>query len=149
MSAEALVLVDELFRRLTLRYGHKFPAQWPGLEIADVKADWARELAAYADKPWAVEHALALLDLVVPPTAAQFRALCCSAPAPAQPAQPLIKLANRAAEVRRRVLRPVLPHTGRDLRWAMEMVRRADAGEHVRSYNLSLARAALAQPRSD
>jgi hypothetical protein len=134
--------IKGLFDRLTLRYGSAFMDRWAGLPLAAVKDDWARE------QPEVIKHALALLDPVEPPTAVQFRTLCLTMPAPARRLQLPPKLAHRAAEVRRRVLRPVLQHPGRDLRWATEMVRRADAGEHVHSYNLGLARAALAQPRS-
>lgn len=140
--------IEGLFDRLTLRYGSAFMDRWAGLCLAAVKADWARELASFAQRPEVIEHALALLDPVEPPTAVQFRALCLTMPAPVRRPQLPPKLAHRAAEVRRQVLRPLPQHTGRELAWAAEMVRRADAGERVRSYNLSVARAALARPRA-
>lgn len=124
--------VDVLFDRLSLRYGRAFLARWKGMDLQAVKADWARELIRYAERPDAVEHALALVDPAEPPTAAQFRDLCSTAPAPAFRAQPQAKQAQRAAEVRRQCLRPVMPRIGRDLRWAAEILQRADASDYSR-----------------
>jgi hypothetical protein len=53
------------------------------------------------------------------------------------------KQAHRAAEVRRKCLRPVMPRIGRDVTWAAEMVKRAQAGERVPKYSLRLALDAL------
>ena len=140
--------IEALFDRLTLRYGHAFLARWKDLNLQAVKADWARELSSYAERPEAIEHALALVDPAEPPTAAQFRDLCSTAPAPAFRAQPQAKQAQRAAEVRRQCLRPVMPRIGRDVRWAADMVQRAEAGERVSGYNLRVALDALKRPGS-
>jgi hypothetical protein len=140
--------VDVLFDRLSLRYGRAFLARWKGLDLQAVKADWARELSSYAERPDAIEHALALADPAEPPTAAQFRDLCSTPPTPAFRAQPQAKQAQRAAEVRRQCLRPVMPRIGRDVRWAADMVRRAQAGERVPRYSLRLALDALSQQGS-
>jgi hypothetical protein len=137
--------VEALFHRLTLRYGRAFLARWEDVPVDEVKADWARELACYAERPEAIEYALALVDPAEPPTAAQFRDLCSTAPAPAFRARPEPKQAQRAAEVRRKCLRPVMPRIGRDVRWAADMVRRAQAGERVSGYSLRLALDALRQ----
>jgi hypothetical protein len=135
--------VDALFHQLTLRYGHDFLARLWGLSLEAVKAHWARELIRYADRPETIEHALALLDPDEPPTAARFKDLCSTAPVPAFRAEPEPKQAQRAAEVRRKCLRPVVPRAGRELAWAAEMVRRAQAGERVSTYSLRLALDAL------
>ncbi len=124
--------VDALFARLTLRYGRAFLARWDGVPVDAVKDDWARELASYAARPEVIEHALALIDPAEPPTAAQFRDLCSTAPAPAFRAQPQAKQAQRAAEVRRQCLRPVMLRIGRDVRWAAEILQRADASGYSR-----------------
>jgi hypothetical protein len=131
MSSRA-EFIDTLFDRLTLRYGHAFLARWNGLALEAVKADWACELASYAERPAAIGHALALLDPAQPPTAAQFRDLCASAPAPAFRASPEPKQHQRAAEVRRKCLRPVAPRIGRDVAWATEILQRADASSYSR-----------------
>ncbi|WP_066336036.1 hypothetical protein [Azohydromonas lata] len=135
--------VDVLFDRLSLRYGCAFLARWKGLDLQAVKADWARELASYAERPEAIEHALALLDPNEPPTAACLRDLCSTVPAPAFRAKPEPKQAQRAAEIRHKYLRPVPPRTGRERAWAADMVQRANAGERVSGYGLRLALDAL------
>ena len=140
--------VDALFYRLSLRYGRVFLARWEGLSLDAVKADWARELAGYADQPGAIEHALTLLDPDEPPTAARFRELCGTAPAPVFRAGPEPKEPQRAAEVRRKYLRPVVPRAGRERAWAADLVRRADAGERVSTYNLRVALDALGRQGS-
>jgi hypothetical protein len=140
--------VEVLFERLTLHYGDAFLARWKGVPLAAVKAHWARELIRYADRSEAIEHALALLDPAEPPTAAQFRDLCSTAPGPVFRAEPELKQAHRAAEVRRKCLRPVMPRIGRDVSWATDMVRRAQAGERVSTYSLRLALDALSQQGS-
>jgi hypothetical protein len=140
--------IDALFDRLTLRYGHAFLARWSGLRLEAVKGDWARELASYAERPEAIEHALALLDPAEPPTAAQFRDLCASAPAPAFRAAPEPKQRHQAAEVRRKCLRPVAPRLGRDVAWATEILQRADASSYCRRLALeALGRQGCPQER--
>lgn len=140
--------IEDLFTKLTVRYGRTFLARWEGVPVDAVKADWARELASYADRPAIIEHALALLDPNEPPTAAYFRDLCGTAPAPAFRADAEPKQAQRAAEIRRRYLRPVPPTVGRERAWAADMVRRADAGERVSKYSLRLALDALGRQGS-
>ncbi len=140
--------IEALFHRLTLRYGRPFLARWEAVPVDEVKADWQRELASYAERPETIEYALALVDPAEPPTAAQFRDLCSTAPAPAFRAQPQAKQAQRAAEVRRKCLRPVMPRIGQDVKWAADMVQRAQAGERVSRYGLRLALDALGQQDS-
>ncbi|WP_028997099.1 hypothetical protein [Azohydromonas australica] len=140
--------IEAIFHRLTLRYGRAFLARWEAVPVDEVKADWRRELANFAERPEAIEYALALVDPAEPPTAAQFRDLCSTAPAPAFRALPQAKQAQRAAEVRRKCLRPVMPRIGRDVRWATDMVQRAQAGERVPKYSLRLAMDALGQQGS-
>ena len=65
------------------------------------------------------------------------------APAPALRAEPAPKQAQRAAKVRHKCLPAVVPRAGRELAWAAEMVRRAQAGERVSTYSLRLALDAL------
>ncbi|WP_298233915.1 hypothetical protein [uncultured Azohydromonas sp.] len=140
--------VQALFHRLTLRYGRAFLARWEDVSVDEVKADWKRELANYAERPQAIEYALALMDPAEPPTAARFRELCASAPAPAFQAAPEPKEPQRAAEIRRKYLRPVAPIAGRERAWAARMVQRADAGERVSGYSLRMALDALKRPGS-
>jgi hypothetical protein len=73
-----------------------------------------------------------LLDPAKAPTAAQFRELCSSAPALPFRTAPEPKQRQRAAEVRRRCLRPVAPGLGRDMAWATELLQRSDASSYSR-----------------
>ena len=91
--------------RLTLRYGRAFRARFEGVPVDAVKADWARELANDADLPKTIGHALALLDLAEPPSAAGYRALCSATPALFLRASPGPRQVQRVAEVQRKYLR--------------------------------------------
>ncbi len=74
--------VDRIFDKLTLVYGHQFLSRWDGLPIADVKANWAQELARFQQNPSAISYALENLPPAKPPTVLEFRAICTSPQAP-------------------------------------------------------------------
>lgn len=80
-------VIDRLFSALVVRYGTPFLDRWRDLELPVVKADWARELAGFNGKGWAIRYALANLP-DKPPTVIEFRKLCNAAPM--QQAQPLL-----------------------------------------------------------
>jgi hypothetical protein len=82
MSSDALPAewVDQLFKRLSVRYGRSFMARWEGVEIADVKADWAQVLAGFRARPDCIAYGLDNLPPDRPPTATQFRDLCRAKP---------------------------------------------------------------------
>ena len=65
--------VDSLFHRLSIRYGASFVRQLDGLDISTVKADWAEQLAFFADQPKAIAAALENLPHDFPPNVMQFR----------------------------------------------------------------------------
>jgi hypothetical protein len=67
-------------------------------------------------------HAQALLDPAEPPTAAQFCDRYSTVPTPDFHAQPQPKQAHRAAEVRRKYLRPMAPKAGREV-WVADMAK--------------------------
>ena len=52
---------DELFGRLSLRYGAAFLAQYRDLDLEAVKADWADVLDGFERFPEAIRHALSVL----------------------------------------------------------------------------------------
>ena len=81
--------VDRIFAKLTLVYGTDFTRRWEGLDVDDVKADWARELAMYQQAPAAIAYALENLPENKPPNVLQFRALCRAAPN--RPVTPMIE----------------------------------------------------------
>jgi len=83
MSHEPNILptawVEKIFRKLSARYGKAFMAQYDGVPISDVMADWAEELAGLQNRPDAIAHAIGSLPERAPNVAA-FRQLCVNAP---------------------------------------------------------------------
>lgn len=136
---------EALFTKLTLAYGRDFIGRWEGIDLSDVKTDWAHELAGFQHHPEAIAYALANLP-VKAPTVIEFRALCRRAPAPVVPllespaaspervAAELAKLGhirkNRGAEVDRKD-------------WARALIARHASGEKLRPIALQFARDAL------
>lgn len=83
--------VDQIFARLTVRYGSAFLNRWTsaGVDLDLVKADWAEELAGFENWPEAIKHALDTLPADKPaPTVTDFKAACYRAPKPARQALP-------------------------------------------------------------
>ena len=74
--------VDELFNRLTVRYGAAFMRQYEGIDASLVRADWAEILGGYVSHPEAISYALQFLPPDRPPNAMVFRELCRRAPEP-------------------------------------------------------------------
>lgn len=75
--------IDKIFQKLTIAYGQDFLDRWRDIDIDDVKADWATELAGFKERPEAIAHALNHLPDSKPPTVFEFRKLCINAPRPA------------------------------------------------------------------
>lgn len=75
--------VDALFARLALRYGEAFRRQWPDVDEAAVKADWADVLDGVSGA--SIGYALRYLPVDKPPNAMQFRDQCRRAPPPDVP----------------------------------------------------------------
>lgn len=142
--------VDKIFEKLALIYGHEFTRRWEscGVPIADVKTDWAHELAGFANWGEAIAYGLANLPAEKPPTALQFRDICRKAPAKALPAieapkvdpERLKRELARLGDIRAKVVRK----SGVDHKaWAKSIVARDAAGEKVRPISLRFAREAL------
>lgn len=70
-------LIDVIFKKCTLRYGRDFTGRWEGLDMADVKDDWAHELTGI--RPESVAYALQNLP-DKPPTVGDFRKVALNAP---------------------------------------------------------------------
>lgn len=83
--------IDRIFTKLSLRYGTQFMRKYEGLEIQDVKAEWADELSGFGERADAVRYAFDHLPADQPPNIMQFKALCNSAPRPEQPMLPAPK----------------------------------------------------------
>jgi len=73
-------VIDVVFHKLSVVYGRDFIARWEGLDLADVKADWAHELDGFDEWPEAIAHALRTLPPGKPPTVLEFRELARKAP---------------------------------------------------------------------
>jgi hypothetical protein len=70
--------VDLLFGKLALSYGSAWLLQWEGFNMAEVKAEWAKELGGFKDTPSRITVGLQNLP-DKPPSAAHFRRLCSTA----------------------------------------------------------------------
>lgn len=126
--------VDRIFEKLTLVYGHRFLRQWEGLDMAAVKADWARELGGYAQSPYAISHGLQYLPPDEPPTVLQFRELCRRAPdrAPRLPPPKPTDAQRQQALSICRDLRISIGSANADPRaWAYALQERERRGEHL------------------
>lgn len=138
--------VDALFTKLTLAYGRDFIGRWEGIEIGDVKTDWAHELSGFDAHPEAIAYALANLPAKAP-TVIEFRALCRKAPPPAvallpePPANPQ----RVAAELRK--LAPILakPASEDGRAWARAILTRHQRGDKIRPITLQFARQAVGE----
>jgi hypothetical protein len=122
--------IDELFDRLSVRYGKKMADAYEGQAIDDVKADWANVLDQTSAH--AIKYALVNLPITWPPTATEFLELCRRAPAdparaqaalPAPPVDPKVK-AEAIAK-----LKTFKFGQGDPRGWISRLVERRDAGE--------------------
>lgn len=124
--------VEEIFSRLSVRYGSTWLALWNGLDMGAVKADWAEVLSGYAQAPGAIKHGLSHLPTDRPPTASQFAALCRNAPryAPVSLPAPVVDHAISAA-----VKAAHHPKIGTAAKaWAHALRKREQAGERLTSF---------------
>lgn len=72
--------IEAIFTKLSLVYGRDFLSRWEGLELQDVKTDWAHELAGVSNE--SVRYALKNLPAQKAPTVLEFRNLARNAPPP-------------------------------------------------------------------
>ena len=101
-------MIVSLFARLQVRYGSSWSNKWAGIDLADVKDDWAQVLAGYAQSTESIFHGLDCLPTDAPPNAMQFALLCRGAPryqplrldAPAPTANRRVEVAERLAKAR-------------------------------------------------
>lgn len=135
--------IERLFQRLAATYGAAWDRSLGAAPLADVKTAWNHELSGFGgrldDIAWALEN---LPDR--PPNVIEFKKLCRMAPAtetpqlPAPPADPE-RLKAELAKLGKIVNKP--RHD--DKEWARIIVKRAEAGDPIRPYNLNLAKQAL------
>jgi hypothetical protein len=138
--------VDKIFEKLAVVYGRDFLGRWEGLDLNDVKSDWAHELSGLFRHPSAIAHALANLPDRAP-TVVEFRKIARSAPdekpleiehSPAGKERIAAELAKLAP-----VMKADAPQ-GKDYRaWARAIVDRHAAGDRITRTQLTMAREAL------
>jgi hypothetical protein len=147
--------VDRIFEKLTLTYGRDFLARWEGLPIAEVKADWAEELAGFEHYGGlAIAHALEHLP-EKPPSIIEFHNIAQRGPflSPMQPAlghTPSKAQAEESKRIRTQALAHIAEFT-KQLRgthpdpraWAHRIVARHAAGEAITPTQLAMAREAI------
>ncbi len=86
--------IERIFTKLTMIYGRDFLGRWEGLNIDEVKADWAHELAGFKNHADSIAYALKNMpDSGKAPTVLEFRAMCRKAPEPA-----VVMLENKFTE---------------------------------------------------
>ena len=72
-------LVNVIFTKLSMVYGRDFLSRWEGLDLNDVKADWAHELSGFSAE--SVKYALQNLP-EKSPTVLDFRRIALRTPTP-------------------------------------------------------------------
>ena len=136
--------VDQIFARLTVRYGAAWLRMWEGVDLAAVKADWAEELSGLtADS---IDHGLAHLPTDRPPNVAQFRELC-RRPPDRFPALPAPKPGPIAPEVAAAMRRLVKPKREDPTAWARALMERDRRGGGITRYQRQCYRDALGLDR--
>ncbi len=80
--------IERIFEKLSVTYGRAFWNQYEGIAMDVVKANWAHELAGFANHPEGIKHALLTLPPDRPPNVLQFRAIAQKAPPPVFKALP-------------------------------------------------------------
>jgi hypothetical protein len=141
MSMPAL-WVDELFARLSVRYGAAFMRQYADLDAAAVKADWGRVMSGVSAD--GVTYGLENLPIEKPLNAMQFRALCGSAPRTDERLKLAAPVAKPSPEVLAKVSRIGATAFQSDpLAWARSLQRREQQGERLTRAQRDAWRAAL------
>jgi hypothetical protein len=139
--------VDRLFERLALTYGAAWMRQWEGLDVNDIKALWAHELAGYASRldaiAWALEHLPPRCPNII-----EFKDLCREAPAPEAPRLPEPKADPERVKAELAKLgdvrtQTVQTSTADHKAWAKRIMARHEAGERLNPTTLRFAREAL------
>jgi len=134
-----LQTVDDIFAKLSLAYGHRFLSIWDGFPLEDVKADWAKELDAFVDKPEAIAYGLDNLPAGRPPDVFEFRTICRRRPEPARQASLPDMAPRRIPEVlREKIAALKAPRTDgvpERERWARNYVERFGGQGQRLSFN--------------
>lgn len=138
--------VDRIFDKITLIYGQAFLRRWSDIDMAAVKADWAHELAGFAQHPSSIAWALQNLPADKPPTVLEFRALARKAPPEVAPRLESPKADPQRVAEELSKLAPLMAgapsqHDGRQ--WARNILAGVEAGKRFSPISVRFAREAL------
>lgn len=140
--------VEKIFRKLALAYGRDFLARWEGVDLNDVKTDWAHELAGFESAPECIAYALANLPMSRAPNVYEFRDVCRSAPRKEVAQIAYTPNPDRMiAELKK--LRPMLATQKCDVDlkdWARRLKARHESGEKLHKCQIDAYREALRLP---
>jgi len=134
--------VTKIFDKLTLIYGKAFKARWEGLSIEDVKADWAQELAGFAENPDAIAYALKHIPADRPPTVLQFKELCRKAP-PKTLAAISYTSSGAGIDAAKSLTTIITGNRADPKAWAKKLRAREEAGERLSPIQKGMWREAL------
>ena len=137
--------VDHIFKKLTVAYGRDFLSRWEGIDISDVKENWAEELSGFIQCPGAISYALANLPPKAP-SVIEFRALARKAPMPefAQLEAPKADAEKVALEIAKQIgIKQAFAPKHDPKEWAKRIINRAAGGEKIRPITLKFAKQAL------
>lgn len=135
--------VDRIFDKLTITYGRDFVGRYEGLDIKNVKTDWAHELSGFFVHPSAISYALANLPERAPSVVEFKRIARLSRP----PEVPQIEVAVKAdperlaRELQRMTDRAKHQRTHRQ--WAYDLIARHDGGDPRPHACVKMARAVV------
>ncbi|AFU45445.1 hypothetical protein C380_08715 [Acidovorax sp. KKS102] len=144
-NPDFMVVIDAIFDKLAVRYGHEWLRQWDGVDMAFVKADWAEELSGYANNLEPLRYALRHLPERCP-NVGQLKKIANLCPPPVFKALPVPKAdeAVVSAQVAKQLeLKQALAPKADEKGWARALVTRSEAGEKIPPYSLQCARQAL------
>lgn len=134
--------IEGLFKRMLGIYGNRFTRMWEGLEIEDVKRQWAAELANSRGE--SLKYALEHLPESMPPTLLEFKRLCSQAPESSANLLPAPKLDREQALKRATELRVNLGGDIADSKaWARRILKRVEHGARLPLAHIRMARQAL------
>lgn len=138
--------VDKIFAKLTLTYGRDFIGRWEGIELADVKTDWAHELGGYESNPDAIAFALRNLPAGKPPTVLEFKAICLKSPrndlalpAPQADYKVVAKELAKMLPMKNKVISTAVDPKA----WAKSILSRVNAGQKLNPTTVRFAKEAL------
>lgn len=145
-NPDFMVVIDAIFEKLAVRYGHDWLRQWDGVDMAFVKADWAEELDGYANNLEPLRYALRHLPERCPANVGQLKKIANLCPPPvfkALPAPKATEAVVSAQMAKQLELKQALAPKADEKGWARTLLSRSEAGEKIRPYSLLCARQAL------